>query len=443
MKMSYSKSLDVIAEPDVLVCGIGCAGIAAAVSAARAGTSTMAVEKWPFAGGNITACSVNGCCGLADMSTGELIVGGIALELLGRTGAVKLPLQSRQLFTPITSASENDGDKKIAKAHTKIPFAWDMEKFKLESDRMLVEAGVQFLYHTQAIDTAVVGGHIDSVLIASKSGVAAVKPRIVIDCTGDADIAVWAGVPFDMNANPQVGTLEFYAGNVRIPDKQEMQDKCAAVLESAEKEGRLGIYGGPFLSFPAPDVLRFNATRIRVDGTSAADLTASEVRGRSDAWQMFGLWKKHLPEFENAYFLSSGPAVGIRETRRIRGEYTLTLDDILNVRRFDDVVVRGGWYIDRHPAHSPGYHPCIPIKAYDIPYRTLVPQGIDNLIVAGRSHSATTDALASSRVGITAMGMGQAAGTAAALCVQSNTLPFQVDIRRLQEKLLLQGAIFQ
>ena len=125
--VNYSKSVEIIAKPDVLVCGIGCAGIAATVAAARMGVKTMGVEKWPFAGGTYTASNVNGPCGLADMSTGEICVGGIALELLGRTGALKLPLESTKLFHPISSKIGDDVDRKVAKFHTKIPFTWDME----------------------------------------------------------------------------------------------------------------------------------------------------------------------------------------------------------------------------------------------------------------------------------------------------------------------------
>lgn len=440
--IKYDRCLEVIAEPQVLVCGIGCAGIAAAVAAARCGARTMAVEKWPFAGGNITACSVNGCCGLADMSSGELIVGGIALELLHRTEALSLPLASTKLFHPPSTRSADDGDRKISKFHTKIPYTWDMERFKVQADRLLQESNVDFMYHTQVVDVIVRGGRIEHVVLAGKSGICAVKPKIVIDCTGDADVACWAGAPCVTDEHPQVGTLEFYAGGVRVPEnKQEIQDKCAKVLQQAHAAGRMGIYGGPFLSFPAPHTLRFNTIRLQVNGTSTRDLTRAEVQGRQDAWRMFELWKQALPEFKEAYFLSSGPALGVRETRRIHGHYTLTIDDILNVRTFEDAIVKGGWYLDRHPAHSPGYHPCVPIKAYDIPYRTLLPHKVDNLLVAGRSHSATSEALASSRVGITVMGMGQAAGIAAAMAAAGDCPPADVDVRKLRNTLVSQKAI--
>ena len=314
-------------------------------------------------------------------------------------------------------------------------------ELKVASDRIMVESGADFLYHTQIIDVVTSGSGVKYVLIANKSGIYAIEPKMIIDCTGDADIAAWAGAPCDMDKDPQVGTLEFYAGNVRVPEnKQEIQDKCAAVLTKAHQNGRIGVYGGPFLSFPAPDVLRFNTTRLKVNGISAEDLTRVEVKGRDDAWRMYELWKEELDEFKDSYFLSSGPAVGIRETRRIIGEYTLTEDDVYSTRKFDDVIVKGGWYIDRHPGSS-GYHPCEPITAYDIPYRTLLPQKVDNLLVAGRCHSATTEALASSRVGVTSMGMGEAAGIAAALSVLDNTMPHSVDMKKLQGNLLKKGAI--
>jgi len=436
MFIHYSTNADIIAEPDVLVCGIGCAGVAAAVAAARTGAETMAVEQWPSAGGNITSASVTGCCGLADMSTGELAVGGIALELLDRTGVLKLPLASKKLFEPML-------DPKVwNKAHTKLPYAWNVEKFKIAADRMLQESGVRFLYHTKICDVAVKDSRIETVFLANKSGITAVKPKIVIDCTGDGDVAAWSGVPYDMEEVPQVATLVFSVGNVRIPEnRQEIQDKCAVVVQDARREGRIGIYGGPWLSWPAPGIVRFNATRLPMDSTSPEELTQAELNGREDAWRMFELFKEKLPEFQDSYFLMSGPAVGARESRRIRGEYTLTKDDILSVRRFPDAVVKGAWYLDRHPADAPGYHSHTLVKAYDIPYRTLIPQKIANLLIAGRCHSATTEALASSRVGVTAMGMGHAAGVAAAISLESGIAPREVDIALLRGELLKQGAV--
>ena len=138
MRIPYQRPLNVISEPDVLVCGIGCAGVAAALAAARMGARTAAIERWPFAGGNITAASVPGCCGLADMTTGELAVGGIALELLGKTGGIQLPLSSTRLFEPILD------EDALATRNTKLPYFWNVERFKIVADSVLSESTMDF-----------------------------------------------------------------------------------------------------------------------------------------------------------------------------------------------------------------------------------------------------------------------------------------------------------
>ena len=436
MKVNYDRSFSISHEPDVLVCGIGCAGVTAAVAAGRMGAKTLAIEQWPFAGGNVTVASVNGCCGLADMVTGELAVGGIVLELLALSDVIELPLKSTKMLTPLTDENE------IRTTHTRLPYMWDMEKFKCAADKLLLESQVEVLFHTRAIDVVVEKGRVSGVLLADREGIRVVQPKVVIDCTGDANIAAWAGVPFDMDPDPQPGTLEFYIGNVRIPEiKQELQNKCSSIFEKALKDGDIDIYGGPFLSWPAPNLVRFNTIRQGLSTLSTRDLTDVEIRSRDQAWKMYHLLKTQLDEFKKAYFAASGPAFGLRESRRIQGEYTLTKEDIRSTRSFEDAIVKGAWYLDRHPPHEAGYHPEEPVPAYDIPYRTLLPKGIDNMLVAGRSHSATTDALASSRVGVTAMGMGQGAGAAAAMAAAAGVGPGEIDIVKLRAELKDQGAV--
>ncbi len=436
MSIDYVRRAEVVARPDVLVCGAGCAGVAAAVAAARMGVSTMVVEQWGFAGGNISAALVPGCCGLADMGTGELAVGGIALELMDLTGAIKLPLASKRLFDPVTSEE--------GRARNKQPFWWDVERFKVAADRLMLRSDVRLLYHTKVLDVATSGPKIEHVVIGNKAGITAIKPKVVIDCTGDGDVAAWSGAPYDVADVVQSMTLVFRLGGVQLTpdtDIRKLQDKCAVVLEKAWLDERIGVYAGPWIRYLWPGVLSVSATRLPFNAACAEDLTRAEVKGREDAWRVFELWKEGIPEFKEAFFITSGPSVGARESRRIRGVYTLTLEDVLTSRRFPDAVVRGAWYADQHPVDEPGYHKHILVAPYDIPYRTLLPQGIENLLVAGRCHSVTSEALASSRVGITAMGMGQAAGVAAALAVQTESPPHAIDVQGLRRNLLDQGAI--
>ena len=185
----------------------------------------------------------------------------------------------------------------------------------------------------------------------------------------------------------------------------------------------------------------FNATRFAGNGVDPNDLSAAEVQGRRDARLMFDLFKEHIPAFKDAYFVTSGPVVGVRETRRIRGDRVLTAQDVQNEVAYDDAVSLGAWWLDRHPVDSSGYHEHVITRPYDISYGTLVPQGLSNLWVAGRCHSAESAALASSRVTVTCMGMGQAAGTAAALSAQSGQGSRELDITQLQQRLLADGAI--
>ena len=223
----------------------------------------------------------------------------------------------------------------------------------------------------------------------------------------------------------------------------DLRRRCAAVLEAAHQRGDIGLYGGPYpATFSGRDVY-FNATRFPGDSTDPADWTQAEIQGRQDAWTMFELWQAELPEFADAYFMSSGPTAGARESRRIVGDYVLTGDDVAEGRRHDDVIVLGAWRLDRHPPQAAGYHHIPWTPPYDIPYRTLLPGKLENLLVAGRCHSATSEALASSRVTATAMGMGQAAGIAAALAVRNNTTPRQVDVQQVQAHIVETGGILE
>jgi hypothetical protein len=190
-----------------------------------------------------------------------------------------------------------------------------------------------------------------------------------------------------------------------------------------------------------PGELYFNATRFAGSAIDPEDVTAAEIQGREDARLMFDLFKEHVSGFKDAYFVSTGPAVGQRETRRIKGDSTLTVDDAYNGRSQEDVVVMGAWYVDRHPKGSSGYHMHEVIRPYDISYRTMLPQGLSNVWAAGRCHAAEPGALASSRVTVTAIGLGQAAGTAAAMAAKGRNNSREVSIRDLQSQLLKDDVI--
>jgi hypothetical protein len=433
--LTYSTQIPVVAAPDVLVCGAGLAGIGAAVAAARGGAKTMVVERNGFAGGFFTAIIGSAFDGFVDERSGTPVVGGIVFEMLERTGVIA-PGQGPHLRYNV------NGDLSFVEMHPEriIPRC-DPERFKRAADAILLEAGVEILYHTQVADVIATDGRVNSVLVSNKAGLVAIQPKVVIDCTGDGDVAAWAGAAYEKAEPLQPMSLHFRIAN--LMPTFELRRRCAQVLQEAYTRGEIGLYGGPYpATFSGRDVY-FNATRTPGDNTIPADWTQAEIRGRQDAWRMFELWKEHLPEFEDAYFFTSGPVAGARESRRIVGDYVLTGEDVRQGHRHEDVVVLGAWRLDRHPATAPGYHDIPWTPPYDIPYRTLLPRNFENVLVAGRCHSATSEALASSRVTATAMGMGQAAGTAAALALAQGVTPRDLRVTTLQDRLCADGAILE
>jgi len=431
--IQYTKSLPVVAEPDVLVCGTGLAGIGAAVGAARNGASVMAVDRMGFAGGFFTNIIGSAFDGFVYEETGRPVVGGLVFEMLERMGVAE-PGQAPNLIYNV-----NGDFTEVEKHPDRVIPRTDPELFKKASDDVLIESGVMPLFHTQVSDVIMDGERIDTVVVSNKDGLVAIRPKNIIDSTGDADVAAWAGAPYEVAESLQPMSLHFRIGFVELTF--ELRRKCAAVLEKARAEGKIGLYGGPWpATFSGRDIY-FNVIRTPGDATKPNDWTNAEIQGRRDAWTMFELWKEALPEFKDAYFFTSGPTAGSRESRRIVGDYMLTGDDIRTAKRQDDVVVLGAWRIDRHPENTAGYHDQPVVPPYDISYRTLLPQGIENLWVAGRCHSATSEALASSRVTANSMGMGQAAGVAAAMALSTGGDNRNISITDLQDRLVTADVI--
>ncbi len=431
---TYARTLPVIAEPDVLVCGTGVAGIGAAVAAARSGASVLAVDRAGFAGGFFTNIIGSAFDGFVYEETGRPVVGGLVFEMLERMGVIEPGTGPGLQF------NVNGDFTEVEKYPDRLIPRTDPELFKLASDRILTESGVRLLFHTQVADVVSNGERVESVILSNKAGLVAVQPKVVIDCTGDADVAAWAGCPYETADSVQPMSLHFRISNVELTF--ELRRRCSDVLTKARAAGKIRPYGGPWpATFSGTDIY-FNAVRTPGDSTDPDDWTRAEIEGREDAWRMFELWKSELPEFENAHFFTSGPTAGSRESRRITGDYTLTGDDIREARRQDDIVVLGAWRIDHHPQEASGYHDQPYVPPYDIAYRTLIPQGVENLLVAGRCHSATSEALASSRVTANSMGMGQAAGTAAAMMAERSLESVRgVHVSQLQSSLLEQGCI--
>ena len=407
-------------ETDVLVCGGGCAGLAAALASARNGAKTLLIERAGFAGGIITTVGLPYFDGIAHVKDNRVVIGGIPMELLVKMGVCKA------------------GTEQLPKHN---PTIANIERFKLLADRLLAAEAPRLavLYHTVACEVKTQADRITEVGAANKDGLVRITAKTVIDCTGDGDVACWSGAPVVKTEPLQPMTLHFRIGNVK--PNPELSRRCREQLIAAHEAGELKMFYGPGLMFLfGPNEVYVHAIRVAADASVAADLTRAEIQGRADAWTMFERWKKNVPGFEDSYFLSSGPYIGVRETRRLDGVYVLTEEDIRQRRSFDDAVATGCWYLDVHPhkatpgaaQEKKGFQP----EPYDIPYRSLVPKKIGNLLVAGRCHSATQLAASSTRVTVTAMAMGQAAGTAAALALHEKTSPAElsgVKVRRTLE----------
>jgi hypothetical protein len=413
-------------ETDVLVCGGGCAGTAAALSAARNGAKTLLIEKAPFAGGIITGVGLPFFDGIADIKTHRLVVKGIALELLSKSGICEKDINEIKPHNPVIR---------------------NTFEFKVLLDRELQACGpnLKVLFNSFACDAESSEGRVTSVVIANKDGLVRVKPKVVVDCTGDADVAARAGAPTEQNDEVQPLTLHFRVGHVK-PAK-DMRTLCRQALLNAQQRGELPYFYGPGVMFLyEKDEIYVHGIRVPANPTDAADLTRAEMQGRSDALAMFHAWKKEVPAFADSYFMEAYPWIGVRESRRLIGQHVLNEDDIMKGRSFDDAIATGCWYMDLHPnkttlGSANDFNPDkVQPAPYDIPYRSLVAQKVSNLLVAGRCHSATRGAHASTRVTVTAMAMGEAAGCAAALSLKNNTEVATLDGQKVREKLALQNA---
>jgi glycine/D-amino acid oxidase-like deaminating enzyme len=411
---------------DVLVCGGGCAGIAAALSAARRGADVLLVEKAPFAGGIITCVGLPYFDGIASIRDNRIVVRGIALELLSKSGVCK-------------------PDAKTVEKHN--PVIRNTFEFKLLLDQLLrtERERLRVLFNSTVCDVETKGDQITTVRVANKDGLVSVQPRVVVDCTGDADVAAWAGAPYEQNKEVQPLTLHFRIGYVK--KGADISKNCRAALETAQKRGDLPHYYGPGVMFLyGDDEVYIHGVRVPANPTDAADLSRAEMQGRQDAYAMFKAWKEMVPGFEQSYFLEAYPWIGVRESRRLVGEHVLSEEDLMKGRRFDDAIATGCWYLDLHPNKTTvgtanDFKPeKVQPNPYDIPYRSLLPQKVSNLLVAGRCHSATRGAHASTRVTATAMAMGEAAGLAAALAVSQKQSPHELKATQLREALTKQGG---
>jgi hypothetical protein len=441
-------------EFDVLVVGGGNAGCAAALAAARHGARTMLVERYGFLGGTATASMVGPW--MTFHSGKKRIVGGIAQEIVERLmqrGGSPGHLHDSSDYVP-----------------TITPF--DPELHKALLFEMMEEAGVHLLLHAWVLDAICDGDAVTGARFATVGGIREYASATVIDSTADAYVAASAGVPTqqgDERGRVQPASLMFRLSHVDLsklatyvrmhPDQMrsslKAHERTAPALtavaglyelwKGAQDAGAVHIPRElvSFFISPYPDEVTVNMTRvIDIDPLDPDDLTRAEVESRKQVTELVAFFRERVPGFENARLAATATQVGIRESRRIVGRYTLTRDDVLQGRSFDDAIARSAYPIDIHNPSGSGTttHRLAEGASYEIPYRCLVPVNRERLLVAGRCISTTHEALASTRLTPTVMTLGQAAGTAAALAKRAGTAVGDVDTRELRERLIEDGV---
>jgi ribulose 1,5-bisphosphate synthetase/thiazole synthase len=427
---------DVIDEParrlaafrsvDVLVVGGGTSGCAAAVAAARHRLSTALLDRYGFLGGTATAAMVGCLCGVYTCSPRTVtVIRGYLQEITNR-------LEARS-----------------AGYKLKHRYQLDHEALKLVLDTWLLEAGVELLFQTQMVDTLVDGTTVRGVVVETKRGREVILARVVIDSSGDADVVARAGGAFEQSPSSelQAPSLVFTMAGVDIEcAARTPQSEISRMLREVTESGEFNFnrYTGGYSPVPPAGKVHMNITRINcVDGTSPEDLNRAYVEGRRqvEAYARFAV--KYLPGFEHAYIDQIAPQLGIRETRRVIGEYQLTTDDVLGARSFPDAICRGAWPLEIHLNDSPDTTR-IHLEGdtyYQIPYRCLVPRDLEQILVTGRCISTTHEAQGSTRVMGPGIATGQAAGTAAALALETQRSPRAVDVLTLQSCLEREGAL--
>ena len=432
------RETPVIGEFDVVVVGGGPSGIAAATAAARAGRSTLLLESYGFLGGMGTAAGVTNFCGLHANVHGAIrqVVHGVADDLLARLRSLGGLSEPHLLFGGRIAAQ-----------------AYDNAALKVAADELVLASGARLLFHAQAVGVVMnAPEEIGAVLVETKSGRGAVVGRVFIDCSGDGDVSFHAGAPFEKGTTAEgmmYPSTMFRVNGVDPVRAGDAWNHFGRLMEEAERGGRRFPRKAPIIRPQKnPVEWRVNVTQLSnadgtpVDGTDAQQLSRGEVEGRRQIVDFFRFLRESAPGFENAYILEIAPQVGIRETRRIVGEYQLTGDDVLQCASFSDTIGVNGWPIEEHVAGNVNFKwQATGARGFNhLPYRMLLPLQVDNLLVAGRCGSMTHMGQSAARVSGGCLVMGQAAGTAAALAIAAGVRPRRLDTTALQARLEADGA---
>jgi FAD dependent oxidoreductase len=435
-----ARQTPVLGDYEVVVVGGGPAGITAAASAARSGRSTILIERYGYLGGAGTAGGLSTFCGLHANVHGEhrRVIRGLADDLLDRLTAMD------GLSAPHLSL----GDRVAAQA-------FDISAYKIAADELVGGSGATLLYHAMVTGVSMAAAdQIGAVLVESKSGRHAIRGQVFIDCSGDGDVAAWSGAPFEKGSTAEdlmFPSLMFRINGVDAARAGQAWKVVARKMAEAEAAGTHKFPRKRPIVRPQRNPLEWRANMSQlanqdgspVDGTDVWQLSYGEVIGRQQAWDAWEFIREVTPGFEDSYIVDIAPQVGIRETRRIVGEYQLTQDDVLDCADFPDSIGVNGWPVEAHVAGDVdiifprGDNP----RGFNqLPFRMIMPQAVDNLYVAGRCASMTHGGQSAARVSGPCFAMGQAAGTAADLALKGGTSGREVDYGQLRERLLADGA---
>lgn len=446
--LERERQIPISKHVDVLVAGGGPAGLAAAIASARSGAKTLLIEKNGWLGGMATSGLVHpfmpSYAGDRPINTG--IFTEVIERLVGLGGVVH----------PSTTRMDTGYTGFVVWPHAHVtPFDVEMLKWVI-LDLIDAEPNLEVLLHASVVSAFQDGGSARGIVTESKSGRIAFTADVIVDATGDGDVASMLEAPYEKGSEGtglmQPATIFFRLAGV---DRTAVDRYVAAHPEERHFESfaRQAKEAGEFIPSkhdvlffytPRPDEVAVNTTRVHnVDGTNVFDQTRAEFESRRQVRTLVKFFKKYVPGFQNCYLSVTAQEVGFRETRRIVGEYVLTKDDILGVRQFPDNIAQCAYMLDTHSRDGTQLH-YVPVpegKSYGVPYRCLLPQRVENLLVAGRCVSATQDAQASLRVMPPAFSLGQAAGTAAALAVAGKVPVRDVSREKLRDALMQQGQV--
>jgi hypothetical protein len=435
-----ARQTPVLGEYEVVVVGGGPAGITAAASAARAGRSTILIERYGYLGGAGTAGGLSTFCGLHANVHGEhrRVIHGLADDLLDRMTALD------GLNEPHLSL----GNRIQAQA-------FDISAYKIAADELVGGSGATLLYHAMVTGVSMAAaGRIGAVFVESKSGRHAIRGQVFIDCSGDGDVAAWSGAPFEKGSTADdmmFPSLMFRINGVDAGQAGRAWEVVARKMDEAEAAGTHTFPRKRPIVRPQRNPLEWRANMSQltnpdgspVDGTDVLQLSYGEVLGRRQAWDAWEFIRDVTPGFESSYIVDIAPQIGIRETRRIIGEYQLTQDDVLDCAGFPDSIGVNGWPVEAHVTGDVdirfprGDNP----RGFNqLPFRMIIPQAVDNLYVAGRCASMTHGGQSAARVSGPCFAMGQAAGTAADLALKNGAACHAVDYGQLRGRLLADGA---